>query len=78
MNPGNPEHRIADNSDDGGGDDVLGWDYPPVCLMGSASWARLSSPSLLRSLVDVHHYIGDEARPGDTNRECGERLSARA
>jgi len=59
LNPGNPEQQIADNSDDGG-DDVLGCDYPPVCLMGSASWARLSSPSLLRSLVDVRHYIGDE------------------
>lgn len=39
---------------------MLGCDYPPVCLMGSASWARLSSPSLLRSLVDVRHHIGDE------------------
>ena len=60
MNPGNPQQQIADNSDDGGDDDVLGCDYPPVCLMGSASWARLSSPSLLRPLVNVRHYIGDE------------------
>jgi hypothetical protein len=63
LNPGNPEQKIADNSgdgDDGGDDDVPGWDYPPVCLIGSASWARLSSPSLLRPLVNVRHYIGDE------------------
>ena len=60
LNPGNPEQQIADNSDGGDDDDVLGWDYPRVCLMGSASWARLSSPSLLRPLVNVRHYLGDE------------------